>query len=57
MVLDVLGAVDTSVLGRLFRSVLNADVLSCIGILERRLSYRGANWRSLSAILHGTCEI
>ncbi len=34
MVLDVLGAVDTSVLGRLFRSVLNADVLSCIGILE-----------------------
>lgn len=34
MVLDVLGAVDTSVFGRLFRSVLNADVLSCIGILE-----------------------
>lgn len=34
MVLDVLGAVDTEVFGRLFRSVLNADVLSCIGILE-----------------------
>ena len=34
MVLDVLGAVDTEVFGRLFRSVLGADVLSCIGILE-----------------------
>lgn len=34
MVLDVLGAVDTEVFGRLFRSVLGSDVLSCIGILE-----------------------
>lgn len=34
MVLNVLGAVDTEVFGRLFRSVLGADVLSCIGILE-----------------------
>ena len=34
MVLNVLGAVDTEVFGRLFRSVLGSDVLSCIGILE-----------------------
>lgn len=33
-VLDVLGAVDTEVFGRLFRSILKADVLSCIGVLE-----------------------
>lgn len=33
-VLDVLGAVDTQVFGSLFRSILKADVLSCISILE-----------------------
>ena len=33
-VLDVLGAVDTEVFGRLFRSILKADVLSCIHVLE-----------------------
>lgn len=33
-VLNVLGAVDTEVFSRLFRSILKADVLSCIGILE-----------------------
>lgn len=33
-VLDVLGAVDTEVLSRLFRSILKADVLSCITVLE-----------------------
>lgn len=33
-VLDVLGAVDTEVFSRLFRSILKADVLSCITILE-----------------------
>lgn len=34
MVLDVLGAVDTGVFSRLFCSVLEADVLSCITVLE-----------------------
>lgn len=33
-VLDVLGAVDTEVFSRLFRSLLKADVLQCIGVLE-----------------------
>lgn len=33
-VLDVLGAVDTEVFSRLFRSILKADVLSCIEVLE-----------------------
>lgn len=33
-VLDVLGAVDTEVFSRLFRSILKADVLQCIGVLE-----------------------
>ena len=33
-VLNVLGAVDTEVFSRLFRSILKADVLSCISILE-----------------------
>lgn len=33
-VLDVLGAVDTEVFSRLFRCVLKADVLGCIGVLE-----------------------
>lgn len=33
-VLDVLGAVDTEVFSRLFRSILKADVLSCIDVLE-----------------------
>lgn len=33
-VLDVLGAVDTEVFGRLFRSVLDRNVLGCIELLE-----------------------
>lgn len=33
-VLDVLGAVDTEVFGRLFRYVLGRDVSGCIGLLE-----------------------
>ena len=33
-VLDVLGAVDTEVFGRLLRHVLNRDVAGCIGLLE-----------------------
>ncbi len=33
-VLDVLGAVDTEVFSRLFRSFLKSDVLACINILE-----------------------
>ena len=33
-VLDVLGAVDTEVFGRLFRYVLARDVSGCIGLLE-----------------------
>lgn len=33
-VLDVLGAVDTEVFSRLFRSLLDADVPACIGVLE-----------------------
>lgn len=33
-VLDVLGAVDTEVFSRLFRSILKSDVLSCISALE-----------------------
>lgn len=33
-VLDVLGAVDTEVFSSMFRSILNADVLSCISTLE-----------------------
>lgn len=33
-VLDVLGSVDTEVFGNLFRSILKADVLSCIHVLE-----------------------
>ena len=33
-VLDVLGAVDTAVFGRLFELVLAADVTGCIGLLE-----------------------
>lgn len=33
-VLDVLGAVDTEVFSRLLRSVLDRDVLGCIGLLE-----------------------
>ncbi|HKM34638.1 MAG TPA: DNA polymerase III subunit gamma/tau [Lachnospiraceae bacterium] len=33
-VLDVLGAVDTEVFSRIFRSILQSDVLSCISILE-----------------------
>lgn len=33
-VLDVLGAVDTEVFSRLFRSILQSDVLSCISALE-----------------------
>lgn len=33
-VLDVLGAVDTEVFGRLFRHVLERDVTGCIGLLE-----------------------
>lgn len=32
--LEVLGAVDTAVFGRLFRLVLEADVTGCIGLLE-----------------------
>ena len=32
--LDVLGAVDTEVFSRLFRHVLDRDVLGCIGLLE-----------------------
>ncbi|MDE6662557.1 MAG: DNA polymerase III subunit gamma/tau [Lachnospiraceae bacterium] len=34
MVLDVLGAVDTEVFGRLFEHVLNQDVAGCISLLE-----------------------
>ncbi|MBQ7956026.1 MAG: DNA polymerase III subunit gamma/tau [Lachnospiraceae bacterium] len=33
-VLDVLGAVDTEVFSRLFRSVLGRDVLGCVSLLE-----------------------
>lgn len=33
-VLDVLGAVDTEVFSRLLRSILDRDVLGCIGLLE-----------------------
>ena len=33
-VLDVLGAVDTEVFGRLFRGILEANVPECVGILE-----------------------
>ena len=33
-VLDVLGAVDTEVFSRLYRQVLNRDVLGCINLLE-----------------------
>lgn len=33
-VLDVLGAVDTEVFGRLLRYVVNTDVTGCIGLLE-----------------------
>lgn len=33
-VLDVLGAVDTEVFGRLFRYMLHADVQGCISVLE-----------------------
>ncbi len=38
MVLDVLGAVDTEVFGRLYRSVVRQDVISCIGILDEAVS-------------------
>jgi DNA polymerase-3 subunit gamma/tau len=34
MVLDVLGAVDNEVFSRLLRHMVNADVLSCISLLE-----------------------
>ncbi len=34
MVLDVLGAVDTEVFGRLFEHVLDQDVAACISLLE-----------------------
>lgn len=34
MALDVLGAVDQEVFGRLMRSVVKRDVLGCIGLLE-----------------------
>ena len=34
MVLDILGAVDTEVFGRLFRHILDQDVSGCISLLE-----------------------